>query len=77
MLVLQVDCGDMRNVDNFGIAGKAGKVCNAGAVDRLWPKLVKLVMLVLQVDYDNIRNVYKFGIVSKISNYGAVGQLWR
>ena len=36
MLVLQVDCGDMRNVDNFGIAGKAGKVSNAGAVCRIW-----------------------------------------
>ena len=36
MLVQQVDCGDMRNVNNFGIVGKAGKVCNAGAVGRLW-----------------------------------------
>ena len=43
MLVLQVDCGDMINVDfgivgidNFGIIGKAGKVCNAGALGRLW-----------------------------------------
>ena len=26
----------MRNVDNFGIVGKAGKVGNAGAVGQLW-----------------------------------------
>ena len=26
----------MRNVDNFSIVGKAGKVSNAGAVVRLW-----------------------------------------
>ena len=38
MLLLQVDCGDIRNVDfgivginNFGIVGKAGKVSSAGA----------------------------------------------
>ena len=37
MLVLQVDYGgDMRNVDNFGIVRKPGKVNNAGAVGRLW-----------------------------------------
>ena len=32
------------NADNFGIVGKAGKV---GAVNRLWPELVEMVMLVL------------------------------
>ena len=40
MLVLQVDCGDMRNADSNGIivdkVGKGGKVSNTGAVRRLW-----------------------------------------
>ena len=75
ILVLQVDYGDMRNLV---IVGKDGKVSNAGAVGRLWPKLVKLVLLVLQVDYGNMRYVYKFGIVGKAgknSTAGAVGRL--
>ena len=65
MLVLQVDCGDMRNVDNFGIVGKAGKVSKICAVGRLWPKLVELVMLVLQVDCGDMRNVNNICIVGK------------
>ena len=67
MLVLQVDCGDMRNVDNFGIVKKL-------------LTLVKLVLLVLYVDCGDMRNVDNFGIIGKagkVSNAGAVGQLWQ
>ena len=61
MLVLQVDCGDMRNFNNFGIVGKAGKVSNAGAVGDM-----RIA--------DNFGIVGKTG---KISNTGAVGRLWQ
>ena len=35
-MVLQVDYGDMRNVDTFGDFGIVGKISNNDAVGRLW-----------------------------------------
>ena len=59
MLVLQVDCGDMRNVDNFCIAGKVGKVNFVGAVGRLW-------------QHEKSGN---FGIADKVGKVSTVGAL--
>ena len=61
MLVLQVDCGDMRNVD---IAGKAGK-------------MLILVLQVDCGDMRNVYNLGIVGKAGKVSNAGAVGRLWR
>ena len=60
MLVLQVDCGDMRNADNFGIVG----IDNFGIVGKAGKELV---MLVLQVDCGDMRNADNFGIVGEAS----------
>ena len=49
----------MRIVDNLGIVGKAGKVCNAIAVGR-------------KVDCGDMRNV-DFGIVNKAGKVGKAG----